>query len=47
MKLLRNVNGERFEEMNVFEALPFDVEVNRHGLWKKAVPAKTRRRVTC
>lgn len=33
VKLLRNVNGERFEEMNVFEPLPFDVEVNRHGLW--------------
>ena len=35
VKLLRNVNGERFEEMNVFEALPFDVEVNRHGLWEE------------
>ena len=36
VKLLRNVNGERFEEMNVFEALPFDVEVNRHGLWEES-----------
>lgn len=36
VKLLRNVNGERFEEMNVFEPLPFDVEVNRHGLWEES-----------
>lgn len=28
VKLLRNVNGERFEEMNVFEPLPFDVDLN-------------------
>lgn len=35
VKLLRNVNGERFEEMNVFEPLPFDVE-NRHGLWEES-----------
>ena len=36
VKLLRNVNGERFEDMKVFEALPFDVEVNRYGLWEKS-----------
>ena len=35
MRLLRNVEGKRFEVQNVFEALPFDKEVNRRGLWEE------------
>ncbi len=36
VRLLRNVEGKRFEEQNVFEALPFDKEVNRRGLWEES-----------
>ncbi len=34
VKLFRNVNGERFENVNVFHPLPFDKEPNRKGLYK-------------
>ncbi len=36
VKLFRNIGGQDFEEMKVFEALPFDVEVNRLGLWERS-----------
>ena len=47
VRLLRNVNGERFEEMNVFEALPFDKEVNRRGLWEETGVSDNPKQVTC
>ena len=34
VKLFRNINGERFENMDVFHPLPFDIEPNRNGLYK-------------
>ena len=36
VKLFRNINGERFENMDVFHPLPFDIEPNRNGLYKVA-----------
>ena len=34
-RLLRNVNGERFEDVNVFNPLPFDEEPNKAGLFEE------------
>ena len=32
VKLFRNINGERFENMDVFHPLPIDIEPNQNGL---------------
>lgn len=37
-RLLRNINGERFEEAKVFKPLPFDQEIAHQGLYEE-VPA--------
>lgn len=35
VRLLRNIGGDHFENVNVFNPLPFDVEVNRKGLYEE------------
>lgn len=38
VKLFHNKKGEGFEEVNVFHPLPWDIEPNKEGLYKKTEP---------
>lgn len=39
VKLFHNVKGEKFEIVNVFDPLPFDVEPNKVGIYKMTDPS--------